>query len=988
MLALVLACLLPSAAQAWQGGQRGQMRQVGQAAAPLIDEIEVLGNRRVPAETVLYHLQSKRGDPYDPGRARRDFEAVLALGFFDPLRSRLWHGPGPRGGLTLTFRLSEYPVIRDLRYEGLKSATESEVLARFKERGVQLGKETQFDPARAVAARGALAELLAEKGRPDARIEVEAEEISATAVALVFRVAEGPRVRVKTIEFVGTADRVTPGQLRAAMRLVKEAGLLSSLTGKDIYSRARLEDDLERLRHFLGTQGYLQARIGEPRVARAGDAAGGLPLPLLRRKGPGLSIAIPLETGRRYRIAGVVERGVTLFPAGRLTEVTGLKAGEIASAETIRRGVYENVRNLYGSRGYIQASVDLQPKFTDLTAEEGDVEFTLEVEEGKQFTLRRLEFIGNTTTRDTVLRREVLLNEGDPYSKQLWDLSLLRLNQLGLFEPIAERDAITRTDDRGQTVDVDLQVRERARQQVNFSGGISGVGGSFVTLSYATNNLLGYGESLNFDLTAGNREQSLAVGFTEPYLLGRPVSLGVQLFAERRLYFGPTANAADGAAAAFALDRLFTQQRAGGAVRLSAPLSYLAPRWQKYGHFARVGLSYSLTTTGLSDPPVNRDGDPANDVTRLGGEPRILTSRLQPTLSFSTLDSGFDPTRGQSLQLGLGLAGGLLGGDVKTVSPALEYKFFTRVLRRQSARPHVLGVRFSAGHVRAFGAPLTTGSFSYVGGVPIYERFFLGGEDSIRGYNVRSISPLVARDDFLSTRGATPMVRDAAGGLAAAPAGTAAPSVARAYTFDAPAGACGETPSADCNVVRSRSYHAVGGDTQLLGNVEYRIPLFGPVTVAAFADVGTVFNARGYRDAVVTSNYVGGDLTRLGSFVGGTVTPGGVVLNPAGRIATPDELAGVALTGSAGGLPPGYRLVEVRGEARTYDIVRLSQSQVNFLSTVRSSVGAELRIQVPVINLPLRLIFAYNPQAQRDQFGRQLERRTVFSFGFGFGRTF
>ena len=128
----------------------------------------------------------------------------------------------------------------------------------------------------------------------------------------------------------------------------------------------------------------------------------------------------------------------------------------------ISENVYKGIKDLYGTQGYIQADINFIPKFIDKTPEEGDVEITLEVEEGRQFTLRRLEFIGNTNTRDVVMRREVVIDEGSAYNKRLWDLSmLLRLNQLGLFDEIKEKDAITRTNDRDQTVDIDLQVKER-----------------------------------------------------------------------------------------------------------------------------------------------------------------------------------------------------------------------------------------------------------------------------------------------------------------------------------------------------------------------------------------------------------------------------------------------------------------------------------------------------------------------------------------------
>ena len=167
------------------------------------------------------------------------------------------------------------------------------------------------------------------------------------------------------------------------------------------------------------------------------------------------------------------------------------------------------------------------------------------MEEGKQYTLRRLEFIGNTFTRDNVLRREVLINEGERYNQQLWDLSLLRLNQLGYFEQVKKEDATINTNEREGQVDLTLKVQEKGRQQISFTGGVSGIGGSFIGIDYSTNNLLGYGESLSFAVAAGNRQKILSFGFTEPYVKGRPISLGFKVFYQDYQFFGQGFGAPD-----------------------------------------------------------------------------------------------------------------------------------------------------------------------------------------------------------------------------------------------------------------------------------------------------------------------------------------------------------------------------------------------------------------------------------------------------------
>src|SRR5262245_15996888 len=647
-------------------------------AESVVEDVEIRGNRRIPKESILYYVQSKPQDRFDLGLAQRDLQAILGMGLFDPLATKLFLEDGLRGGKILIFQVKEYPIIRDLQYRGLKSATESEVLTRFKERRVQISRESHFDPAKANSARIALRELLAEKGHPDAKVDLQVEDISATTVAMVFDVDEGPRVRVKQIEFVGDTDQFSQGRLRGAMKLVKEAGLFSTFTSKDVYSKEKLLDDLERVRFFLGTKGYMQVKIGEPRVEPAGNATSGIPLPLLSKSGPGLKVTVPIEVGRRYKIKSVGEKGVTIFQPGVITTVSGLKVGDWIDARKIQENVFKGIKDAYGTQGYIQADVSFIPKFIDQTNEEGEVEITLDVDEGRQFTLRRLEFIGNTNTRDVVMRREILLNEGEPYNKHFWDLSMLRLNQLGLFEEIKDKDAISRTDDRNQSVDIDLQVKEKGRQQIQLNGGVSGYAGSFFGIEYSTNNFLGYGESLNFALSLGNRQLLAMFGFTEPYFMGKPMSLGFQVYAQKNKFYGTTFDTSS-----FDPNALFTQETLGGTVSLSTPMRQFTKKWPAFSLASRLGLSYSLTSNKVVDPRRNRDLDLTNNVALNFSQPSIITSRITPSIYYNTKNAFLDPTKGQSVFLGLSLAGGFLGGDINTISPTFEYQRFIPVLRQK-----------------------------------------------------------------------------------------------------------------------------------------------------------------------------------------------------------------------------------------------------------------------------------------------------------------
>jgi outer membrane protein insertion porin family len=149
------------------------LAQSPQASEAFVEEVEIRGNRRIPRESVLYYVQSKPQDRFDLGLAQRDLQSIIQMGLFDPLSTKLYVEDGPRGGKIIIFQVKEYPIIRAMEYRGMKSATESEVLTRFKERHVNIGKESQFDPAKANGARLIIRELLAEKGHPDAEVSVE-----------------------------------------------------------------------------------------------------------------------------------------------------------------------------------------------------------------------------------------------------------------------------------------------------------------------------------------------------------------------------------------------------------------------------------------------------------------------------------------------------------------------------------------------------------------------------------------------------------------------------------------------------------------------------------------------------------------------------------------------------------------------------------------------------------------------------------------------
>jgi outer membrane protein insertion porin family len=971
----------------------------------LVENVDVIGNRRLRKDDILYYIQTRQGDVYNVDQVQRDYQTLLSLTFFDKTATRVLTENGPRGGVNIIFEVKELPIIRDLTFEGLKSVPESDVLKAFRERRVGVSKESTYDPVKVRHAMRVIKELLSANGHPNATIEEETEEVSATSLAINFVVREGDRVRVVEIQFEGNTV-FSDGALRGSMKYVKEAGLITRFKGNDILDREKLDVDLRFVDNYMRSKGYLQARHGEPRVESLGPRRTGfpiLPLPFISSVDEGLRITVPIVEGKVYRLGEFKVEGNSIFSEAQIRSVIGLNKGDVADGEKVSKGLFENLKKFYGQQGFIEYTAEPVPTFKDnpQNPNEGIVDFTVTIEEGKQFTLRRLEFVGNTFTRDNVLRREVLINEGDIYNDSYWEYSVVKLNQLGYFNPIdKDKDVDRRTNDEEATVDLSLKVSERGRQQISFNGGISGIGGSFFGLEYSTNNMLGRGEVLSFNLAAGNRQRSFQFSFTEPYIKDRPISAGFSIFAFSQKFFGEGTFLSQNIGAQEDLltggfnfndideRNLFTRDSYGGSIFVSAPLSEFY-RKRRFTQFSRIGASYQVSLSSVKDPEVNTDpNNPAAFIPIVYRQPNILTSRGTLTFSYDTRNASIDPTSGRELSAAIAIAG--LGGDVRTYQPTISYTQFFPMRRKKSPRPEVFGFRIIAGTVGSFATTekvRNANSLAFVDGVPIFERFFLGDEFTIRGYNVRSISPIAPVDTFITSQNVV---------VASNPVDT--PVVIPGLPAEA-ASLGVFTGISGSNVARlPRSFTSVGGDTQVLANLEYRIPIIGDtVSLAAFADVGTAFNLRTKNDQTFSSSFLA-DQPFLGT-VGSITCPR---FNVAGfLIPIPVSLSSLALCNNnnlgaspffslvardnrivseaeleearrldidpATGLPPGFQPVFLRGEAQTNSVIRLSESLFSKFSDYRSSLGMEVRVQVPVINVPFRLIFAYNPNARANQ---------------------
>src|SRR5438874_501787 len=620
---------------------------VGRACARqqprVVENVDVIGNRRLRKDDIIYYIQTRPGDTYNPSQVERDLQALNAQGFFVKTETRVTIEDGPRGGVNVTFYVKELPIVRDIQFEGLKSVSESDVLKTFREKRVGVSKEAIEDPVKIRNATRVLKEMLAAKGHPNATVKAAIEKVSATSDAVTFQINEGPRVRVAEIRFEGSKV-FKSSKLREQMKYVQEAGLISRFREQDILDREKLDFDLHKVDNYMRSKGYLQARHGEPRIEGLGRRRTGfpiLPIPFLSSTDDTLRITVPIFDGKLYRLGDMKIEGNSIFSEAVIKAIIGLKKGEVANGEAISKALYENLKKYYGAQGFIQYTAEVTPTFKDnpQNANEGVADFLITIDEGKQFTLRRLEFTGNTFTRDNVLRREVLLNEGDIYNQSNFEFSILRLNQLGYFNPIdKEKDADFRTNEEEGLVDVTVKVSEKGRQQISFNGGISGIGGSFFGLDYSTNNLFGRGEVLSINLAAGNRQRSFQFSFTEPYIRNRPVTAGFSVFAYSQKFFGEgtflsqNTNAQQGLFSTLGFlntseENLFTRNSIGASIFASAPLSEFYKK-RPFTQFSRIGLSYQLSQSSVKDPTVNASGSSSTSfIPVIYRQPNIITSR-------------------------------------------------------------------------------------------------------------------------------------------------------------------------------------------------------------------------------------------------------------------------------------------------------------------------------------------------------------------------
>src|SRR3989454_23845 len=856
-----------------------------------IEEIRVSGNLRIPKETIKYNLQTREGTQLDRITVRRDIKALYALGLFDDIRVEEEDG---KTGKIVRFIVKERKLIRTVKYEGVKSVSSSEITDALKEHKTGLNQESLYDPTRIQKAAAVIKMLLAERGHKDATVTATTEDIPPGAIAITFKVDEGPKIRIQKITIQGN-KALSSRQIKNAMKLVKEFNPLTVFTRKDTYFDLKLADDIARIRMLYAEHGYVRANVVEPIVETKPHKVirtlplvrpsfpWGIPIPFWTKTPDRYYITIKIEENNQYRVGNVKVTGARLFSEPAIKGMLDMAPGEVFNEQRLRQSI-ENLKKQYGSRGYINFTAVPVQGFDEANKL---INLNVNIEEDRRFYVNRISFTGNTTTRDRVIRREIMVNEGEVFNSMLWDTSMQRLNQLGYFDPIRPEDVELKPSATEPEVDINLKIKEKNRNQIGFSGGVSGIGGGFLGINYENNNFMGLGETLGITLQGGTRQSLYQFSFTQPYLFDRPLTAGFTVFDTSLRYDQATEvsglNPGQLPAGSGLQNALNFQQKSLG---FNVFTSYPFKIWNRAG--LNFGMNHSETseinpaTGDFFSAVITRKNQSLTSTSSGTNFADFYAHTLIPSFTFNhTQGNPTFPSVGSSLSTTFEYTGGLLGGNVNYYRPTLDFRYF----HPMSHERNVLAVRLLASFVHGFQGTA----------VPYYQRFFAGGDFDIRGFDFRALSPIA----FI-TRNAT---------------STDAPGNTISQPFD--------------DIVY------VGGDTQGVANLEYRIPVAGHVlTLAPFFDLGNAW------------------------------------------VLKKDQLT--------------RQIINVQGQLVKVPVRLLPGTN----SSIRTSTGMELQILLPVINVPFRVIYAINPNRLDRSFvgpttGSPFGIHEKFNeFKFTIGRTF
>jgi outer membrane protein insertion porin family len=673
----------------------------GELAGRPVERFEVTGNTSVASDTIRVYLGVAPGDPYDPAAIQRNFLNLWQTGLFDDIRVEA--DPGDSNGVVVRVVVRERPRIGSVEFRGNKELQTSKINEALEREKIDLHIGNTIEQTLVKRAAEAIRRTYSEGGFEGVVVDTITEEMTEPGDRkIVFVINEGIKARVADIDFVGN-EKFSDRRLRGQMKEVREHNIYTWIRKKNLYIPSKLDEDLERVRNFYQDHGYQDITFGDPQIVTVGRDT----------KKPRVKLVIPVKEGEIHTFGEVSVSGNTVFPNEALIGEWPLQKGDTIQRKPIQARA-DAFSEAYRMRGYIYAYVD--PEYVKKEGNVVDVHFR--VFEGDQFRLGRLEFQGNTTTKDKVLRREIFLEEGSIMDMETFKQSLYKLGQLGYFKVTDNPDF--KVNQESKTVDITVKGVEEGKNDIQFGGGYSEGGGFFVQAQFATRNFLGEGESFGLSYQRGNRTNFFTLSYADPWFMDTPNSLGISLFNRETTY-----------PASFG----YQQRGKGGSIAYGYRLGRFDSMGLVYG-YERARSHYE--TVEAPDPNGNLPLPQIADFT-------FITSALTPSYRYDSRDNPFDTTRGMRVSASAAYSGGVLGGTIDLVKPQLTLTKFFRLSRKTSVSLNVEG-----GYIFPLEDENCVHRYDERTDeipdicVPVGERFLVGGEYSVRGFEYGTLGPYEA----------------------------------------------------------------------------------------------------------------------------------------------------------------------------------------------------------------------------------------------------
>jgi outer membrane protein insertion porin family len=633
------------------------------AGEDTIHRITVLGMVKVEEGVIRGAIRSREGGPFSPDQVREDLRSIFALGYFTDVQVDIKSTPK---GKEVIFIVAEKPPIREVVITGNQKVK----LDDIKEK-VTLAPRSILNLEKVKENAEQIRRLYFSKGYYGVKVEHKIDYLETNEAVVTFRIVEGPKGHIKKIAFKGNKN-IKSSQLKKVM-MTGQWNLFSIVTKTGVLDEDILRNDIQLLTAYYFDQGYLDAKISEPKIDL--------------RDPKRIRIEIEIEEGPQYRLGTIDFKGDLLTTKEALFQALKLKRNDVYSNSAVRSQI-SALMEKFANQGYAYA--EIVPE-TVVDSQRLLVHLTFEINKKKRVSFEKIQIVGNTKTRDKVVRRELRVAEGELYSATGMNNSRGRLRRTGFFKEV---DFTTSRGSTDEKINLDIKVEEAPTGALSFGLGYSSIENVIGSASISDRNLFGYGYygALKFKLGAESRD--LRLSFTDPYFLGTTYAAGIDLYHEDVEYFAT-----------------YSYTTIGGDLRFGKELT----------ESIRVDSMYKLENVNVFDVTLDAD----RFIKEQRG--RRTTSALSFTFSMDTRDDFFAPSRGARHTLFLQNAGGILGGDndfVKIIAQTGWYFPLPISL--------VLNLRGQVGSVIPYGGQE----------VPIYEKFFVGGLNTVRGFEYGTAGPV------------------------------------------------------------------------------------------------------------------------------------------------------------------------------------------------------------------------------------------------------